>query len=149
MYITLKAIHNILRWIVLLGGLWAVIITLKDLFSQGGFKRIHQTAGLIFTSSLNLQFLLGLVLYFVSPLVMSGWQNPSEAMANSQTRFFMVEHWLGMLVAIAIAQIGYSRAKRLEADRAKLMWAGISYVVALLIILAAIPWQWSALLPRF
>ncbi len=97
-------------------------------------------AGLIFTSLLNLQFVLGLILYGISPITRSAMMNFAAAMKDSMLRFYAVEHLAGMLIAVVIAQVGYSTSKRAGPDRGKFFRAAIAYSIAALLILASIPW---------
>jgi ABC-type dipeptide/oligopeptide/nickel transport system permease component len=141
-YEILKATHSIVRWVIVLGGLYAIITSLQGLFTKGQWTDNHQRAGIIFTSALNLQFIIGLILFFISPyikgLIASGMSN---VMSNSQSRFFVVEHWFTMILAIIAAQLGYSLAKRAKTDRAKFMRSSIGYVLAALLIAYGIPWS--------
>ena len=61
---------------------------------------------------LHVQLLLGILLMVLSPTVQSALTNPSAAMQNSQTRFFLAEHWVLMLVALALAHVGSVRVRR-------------------------------------
>lgn len=146
MYQFILGLHNILRWVVLLGGAYALSVTLKGLFSRATYGDSEQRAGLIFTSALNAQFVIGLILYVISPLVQGALRNMSGAMQNDQLRFFAVEHITIMILAVAAAQMGYSFAKRAKTDRAKFMRASIGYVLSALLIIFAIPW-WRPLFP--
>lgn len=146
MYELLKGLHNILRWVVVLGGLYALFTAFRGLFSRAAWTAGDQRAGLIFTSSLNLQLVVGLLLYFVSPLIQGALQNMSAAMGNDKLRFFAVEHATIMVLAVIAAQLGYSLAKRADSDRAKFVRASVGYTVAALLVAYAIPW-WRPLLP--
>jgi ABC-type dipeptide/oligopeptide/nickel transport system permease component len=140
-YEILKAIHNIVRWVIVLGGLYAIITSLQGLFTNGKWTDNNKRAGLIFTNALNLQFVIGLILFFISPyikgLMASGVSN---IMSNSQSRFFVVEHWFTMILALIAAQLGYSLAKRANTDRAKFMRSSIGYILAALLMAYGIPW---------
>jgi membrane protein DedA with SNARE-associated domain len=67
-----------------------------------------------------------------------------EAMKQEVTRFFMVEHFTGMLLAIILITVGYVIGKRaLPEKSAKIIfWF---YTIALLLILAFIPWPFRGL----
>jgi uncharacterized membrane protein YdjX (TVP38/TMEM64 family) len=97
-------------------------------------------AGLFFTSLLNLQLILGLVLYGISPITRAAMTNFAAAMKDSTLRFFAVEHVAGMLLAVVIAQVGYSISKRARTDSGKFLRAAIAYSIAGVVILASIPW---------
>lgn len=146
MYELLKDLHNILRWVVVLGGLYALVTSFRGLFSRTAWTAADRRAGLIFTSSLNLQLVVGLLLYFVSPLVQGALGNMGAAMANDELRFFAVEHLTIMILAVVAAQLGYSLAKRAESDRAKFVRSSVGYLVAAVLVAYAIPW-WRPLLP--
>lgn len=92
--------------------------------------------------SVHIQFVIGLILYFVSPIVRMALSDMGGAMKNSELRFWSVEHTLMMLVAIVMITIGYSKAKRSELSGHKFI--AIFYLIGLLVILAAIPWPFSA-----
>jgi hypothetical protein len=66
--------------------------------------------------------------------------NFAAAMKDSTLRFFAVEHLVGMLLAVAIAQIGYSTSKRATTNRAKFLRSAIAYSLAAILILLSIPW---------
>jgi uncharacterized membrane protein YcfT len=139
-YLFLKDVHSLLRWIVILACLWALLRVWSGFAERSEWTRKDQTAGLIFTSLLNLQFILGLILYGISPITRSAMANFAACMKDSTLRFFAVEHLAGMLLAVVIAQAGYSISKRAATDRGKFLRATIAYSIAALLILASIPW---------
>ncbi len=139
-YLLLRDVHSVLRWIVLIACLWALLRVWSGLFGRAEWTRKDQMAGLIFTSLLNIQLVLGLLLYAISPISRTALTNFAAAMKDSTLRFFVVEHFAGMLLAIIIAQVGYSISKRAPTDRAKFLRAAITYSIAGLLILASIPW---------
>ena len=139
-YLFLKDTHSLLRWIVILACLWALLRVWSGFFGRSEWTRKDQMAGLIFTSMLNLQLVLGLILYGISPITRSAMMNFAAAMKDSMLRFYAVEHLAGMLLAVVIAQVGYSMSKRAGTDRGKFLRAAIAYSIAALLILASIPW---------
>ncbi len=139
-YLLLKDSHSILRWIVILTLLWALTRFWSGFFGKSEFTRQDRSAGLIFTSFLNLQFLLGIILYATSPLTKAAMANFGAAMKDPMLRFFAVEHPAMMFLAVIIAQVGFSLSKRAPDDRARFLRGAIAYTVAGVLILAAIPW---------
>jgi hypothetical protein len=101
-------------------------------------------AGWWFVISLDVQMLLGLLLYFVlSPITGAALQDFSAAMSNSALRFWAVEHVFGMVIGIVLAHIGRARIRRAgqsgnDPRRHKL--AAVFFTLALLAIIASIPW---------
>jgi hypothetical protein len=147
MYTTILAFHNILRWVVLLAGLFAAVRALQGWLGKRDWTPLDNQAGLIFTISMDVQLLLGLLLYFVlSPITKQAFTNFGAAMSNSALRFYAVEHFLTMLVAVVLAHVGRSRAKKAIDSTHKHRLAAIFFTLAMLAILAAIPWS-KPLLP--
>ncbi len=138
----IRDLHNIVRWLVVLAGIWALVAAVMGLASGRRFRAPDRTPGLVFVSSLDLQLLLGVVLYVVSPLVRGAMQmGMGEAMRTTELRFYLVEHALMMVLAVAAGHIGYSLSKReSRADRARFTGAAILYAVALALIFFATPW---------
>ena len=148
MYSFILATHNIVRWFVLIFGLLAVIKAFIGWSGKKEWKGLDDKLGLGFTISLDVQVLLGFLLYIVfSPITRTAFSDIGAAMGNSELRFFLVEHFLMMIIALVLAHIGRSRAKKADTDVSKHKNAAIFYTIAMLLILAAIPWQYSGLLP--
>jgi membrane protein DedA with SNARE-associated domain len=139
-YIFLRDTHSLLRWIVIIACLWALVRVWSGFFGRSEWTRKDQMAGLLFTSVLNLQLILGIILYAISPITRAAMSNFAAAMKDSTLRFVAVEHVAGMLVAVVVAQLGYSLAKRAATDRAKFLRSAIAYSIAAVLILASIPW---------
>ena len=148
MYSFILATHNILRWFVLIFGILAIIRGFVGWSGKKEWTGLDNKLGLGFTMSLDIQVLLGFLLYFVfSPVTKVAFSDIGAAMGTSELRFFLVEHFLMMIIALVVAHIGRSRAKKADTDVSKHKNAAIFYTIAMLLILAAIPWQYSGLLP--
>jgi hypothetical protein len=139
-YLFLKDFHSLLRWIVILACFWALTRVWSGFFYSAEWTKKDQRAGLVFTSILNLQLVVGFVLYGLSPITHAAMTNFGAAMKDGTLRFFAVEHFVGMILAAAVAQAGYSLSKRATTDRARFFKAGLAYAAAGLIILVSIPW---------
>jgi hypothetical protein len=134
-------LHNFMRWLVLLTGIWAVLRTLPMLSGKRPVLNSDRKAGLFFMISCDIQLLLGLYLYFSR-----GWATQLSnggVMGNAGMRFWTVEHSVGMLLAILLAHIGYASLKRGVGKR-----AGIMFLFSLLIILLTIPWPFREAIGR-
>ena len=63
--------------------------------------------------TLDLQFLLGLVLYvLLSPFPRAFLSDMAAGMKSAPVRFFGMEHALGMLLGVGLAHVGRKRAAR-------------------------------------
>ena len=90
--------------------------------------------GLIFT---HIQLLVGLILYFVSPLGKASLGQMSDA----SLRLTSLEHPLTNILAIALITIGWSKHKKATTDDAKFKSIAIFYGLGLVLILAKLPWH--------
>jgi hypothetical protein len=111
--------------LVLLAGFYAV---------AAAFARRDARPGRWFAISLDVQVLIGLILYWLSPITSGAIGNMGEAMQNRIVRFWAVEHVTSMIVAVALAHIGVARARKGKGG------AAVLFLLALLAILAGIPW---------
>lgn len=133
-------IHNILRWAVLLFGVWAVLAALGAIISKKEYKSSHNKTGLFFMISCDIQLLLGLILYFTGMWFEKVKSGMGAVMKEPAERFFAVEHALMMIIAWLLVHIGRSMVKRGSTDAQKHKRTLIYFGIALLLILAMIPW---------
>ncbi len=141
MYNGLLHAHSGTRWIALI---LLVIVVLKALAGWLGKKEYNSSdskLAMITFYVINVQFLFGLMLYFISPLVVFS----SETMGNDILRFYTMEHITLMIPAIALISIGYSKAKKAAEDLIKHKKIAIMYGIGLLLILSGIPWPFRGL----
>ena len=91
MYTATLLIHSWLRWVVLLAGLYALVRAFGGWSGSKPWTRADDASGVWFISALDLQVLLGLLLYvFLSPFGLSAFENGAEVMRNSALRFWAV-----------------------------------------------------------
>lgn len=139
MYSGLVHAHSGLRWIVLLLLIAAVVTAFSRWQSRASFSESNRKLYLFTLISVHTQLILGLVLYFISPKV------NTSLISDKLYRFYMVEHMAGMLIAIILVTIGYSRAKRMSGATSKHKTVAIFMGLGLLLILASIPWPFRGL----
>jgi uncharacterized membrane protein len=136
MYEALKSAHSGLRWVALALILWAIY----NAFTSKEFNKREKLVNLFSMVILHLQLIMGLILYFISPKVkfFEGW------MKDAVYRFYGMEHLAGMLIAVVLITIGYSKSKRAKTAAEKFKPIKIFYLIGLIIILASIPWPFRA-----
>lgn len=140
MYTSVLLLHSWLRWIVILAGLYAFFRAASGASGRKSWTPADDRAGFWFSMALDVQFLLGLVLYFfLSPLTAAALHDFGAAMKDSLLRFFAVEHVFGMLIGIALVHVGRARARKADSLRRHKV-AAIFFGLALIAILASIPW---------
>ncbi|MCC6930047.1 MAG: hypothetical protein IT359_13775 [Gemmatimonadaceae bacterium] len=142
------ASHNIVRWLVLGAGLWAVVRCWRGWRSRAVWSEKDAAAVKLFVNALTLQFILGVVLYAVSPLVRAGLADMGAAMKTASVRYFVVEHVVVMLVAIALGHIGAAKIRRAESDSARFQTATIWLGLALAAAAGFVPWD-RPIVPSF
>jgi hypothetical protein len=143
LYVILLTLHNLNRWLVLIIGLWASWQITSSWLTRQPWRARHVTLARAFAWLLNLQFLLGLGLYLLpGALVQAVLQNLpwAQIMQDRLLRFFTLEHPLQMFVAIGFAHAALSTARRIQNERRRYRWTAILLIVAMLLILTAIPW---------
>jgi len=137
---TVIALHSLLRWVVLLTGLAAAGRGIAG-WSGRTWTPADSRAGLFFVAALDLQLVIGLVLYlFLSPTVRVGSIDIGAAMRDSTLRFFLVEHAFGMLAAVTLAHLGRIRIRKSADDRRRQRSAAVFFGLALLLVALSIPW---------
>ena len=123
-------LHNILRWIILL----LLLITIFQAFSK---KQSIKRTSLWLLISAHTMFIIGLYQLFAGRYGITKVDLPAgeSFMKNDFYRFYWLEHPLMMIIAIILITIARGKAKVLNYKA-----TGWLLLIALLIILAAIPW---------
>lgn len=133
--------HSYLRWFVLVAMLLLLVrafigVARGDAWSDGD-ERVHAVT----LSLLNLQFVLGLLLYaFLSPWVRTFFADVGAAMKDPVLRFYGVEHIVMALIAIALMHISRARSRRSTNPKQRYRRVAVSTLIALVLILISIPW---------
>ena len=136
MYEILKHTHSGLRWVALI----LILLAIYNSITAKEFGKRQKLINLFSMVSLHTQLILGLVLYFNSPLVRfyQGW------MKDAEDRFYGMEHVAGMLIAIALITVGYVKSKKGTTPAAIYKPIKLFYIIGLILILASIPWPFRA-----
>lgn len=141
-------IHSLLRYAVVLLGIWTILNAFSGLSSKRDFSRSDNLSNLFFMISCDIQLLLGLILYFTGPWFSSLRSDAGAVMSNSMSRFFAVEHISMMLLAWVLVHIGRAKVKNAETDAAKHRKMLVFFGIAFLLIMVSIPWPFRAALGK-
>ncbi|MFT3681493.1 MAG: hypothetical protein QM791_14565 [Ferruginibacter sp.] len=140
-------LHSILRWGILIVGLWTVINAVTGVSSKRAYTAADNRSNLLFMIFFDLQLLIGLILYFVN-----GWFDKlkqfSVYKSDAPTRFFMLEHLTMMILAWILVHVGRSAVKKAGTDAAKHKKMLIFFGIAFILILASIPWPFRNAVAR-
>jgi len=139
-YGTVLGVHSVLRWLVVLAAVVAVVRALIGRVGGRDWTAADTLVGRVFVVVLDLQVAIGFVIYgLYSAVVRSALTNPGLTLQTRAFRFWVLEHPIAMLTAVALAHVGLSRAKTATGSLAQ-RHAFLFFGLALIVILAAIPW---------
>jgi uncharacterized membrane protein len=134
MYSFFKNFHSGFRYIVFILILIAIIQSLVGWLSKKPYTDANRKMNLFAMISAHTQLLIGLALYFISPLV----KFAGSTMKNAELRYWTVEHITMMIIAIALITIGHSRSKKAATPVAKHRAVAVFYLLGAIVIVVAI-----------
>jgi hypothetical protein len=137
MYTILQKAHSGWAYIALLILVVAVINAVIGMASKKEFTVTDRKIFLFGLIGTHVQLLIGLILYFVSPLGLTSLGQ----MSDKALRLTSLEHPLINIIAIALITIGWSKHKKLTSSESKFKTFTIFYGLGLLLILSRIPWS--------
>lgn len=143
-------LHNFLRWFVIIFAIWTIVKTMSGLGGNKPFTKAEKRPAMLLMIICDIQLLLGLFLYFTGAWGLKNIQNQGmgNVMKDSLSRFWAIEHITGMLIAIILIHIGYASVKKDIPDVAKFKKVFWMTLVAIIIILATIPWPFREAIAR-
>ena len=141
MYTTVLTIHSWVRWALVLLAFAALVRSGYAYVRRSGYALGDERLARGLFGTLNLQFVLGVLLYvFLSPTVRVALSDVGAAMGAAPLRFFVIEHPVAALLAIGIGHAGLKRARSATDERDKHRFVALGAGGCLLMILIAIPW---------
>lgn len=126
--------HSYLRYIILILLTVVIIAALLGMISKKAYTDGDNKLGLYLFIATHLQLLLGLILFFISPVV----QFSGAAMKDATTRYWLVEHNSAMLIAIVFITLARTTSKKMTEGRARHRRMFIFNLIALVIIVLTI-----------
>ncbi len=118
--------HSGLRWVVLI----LLLLAIANAFTAKTYEKKHKMINLFALITVHTQLLIGLVQYFFTSSktnFSSGW------MKVELYRFYGMEHLVGMLIAIVLITVGYSKSKKAATDAEKFKKIKVFYLVGLIL----------------
>jgi predicted acyltransferase len=140
MYTGLQHLHSGIAYLALLALLIVIALMLIGALSGREFSEKDRKIAMIAFIFCHIQLLVGLILYFVSPL---GFQllTGGGAMSDPTARLTALEHPLINIIAIVLISIGYIRAKKMTVSKSKFRSIYMMYAIGFVLILSRIPWS--------
>lgn len=138
----LSKAHSGWRWIVLILLVAAIVKMHLGWKGKKPFTAGDKKLALFAMIAFHIQFLVGWILYFLSPKVqfVEGW------MKDDSLRFYGMEHVLMMTIAMVLITMGYSKSKKKTTDVSKFKTLAVYYTISFLIIIYMIPWPFRSAL---
>ncbi|WP_111669991.1 hypothetical protein [Algoriphagus litoralis] len=140
MYTGLQHLHSGIAYLALAGLVLVILYALIGSLSGREFTEKDRKIAMIAFILSHIQLLVGLILYFVSPLGFS-LLTGGGAMSDPAARLTALEHPLINIIAIVVISIGYIRAKKITNSRSKFRSIYMMYAIGLVLILSRIPWS--------
>ena len=137
-YIATRHLHTLTWWIILFTGLWAIFRVWRGHLAALAWTRHERLAGLVFSSALATQFLIGLALYFQSPMVRPLFARRADADRD----FLRPDPSPGDVHGRGLGAGRLFGLERRSDDRRKYRIAVVCYTAALVVLLLAVPWPW-------
>ncbi len=142
MYRAIYYLHSYWAYLVLLVVILATLNAITGAISKRSYAPRDFRISLFALICTHIQLLIGIILLFISPKIV--WFTEGIAvkdiMGDSTLRMYNVEHPLMMVIAVALITIGYSKHKKKLSSAPKFKMLAIFYPLALIAILAMIPW---------
>jgi NADH:ubiquinone oxidoreductase subunit 2 (subunit N) len=136
MYEILQKAHSGWAYLVLIALVIALLNSILGMNSKREFAAKDKRLALMGLIATHFQLVLGLLLYFISPVGLASLGQ----MSNSALRLTSLEHPLINVIAIAIITIGWSKHKKANESQSKFKAIAVFYGIGLLLILSRIPW---------
>ncbi|MCF8256413.1 MAG: hypothetical protein K9J06_02605 [Flavobacteriales bacterium] len=134
--------HSGLRWLLLLMAIGSIGYAINGLVTKREIDDIDDRLSKFTVVFAHIQLVLGLMLYFVTN------RHLDINMSDAVSRFWSVEHLVGMLIGIALITVGRAKYKRGKSDHDKMKATVVYFSLGLLMILATIPWPFREYLGK-
>jgi hypothetical protein len=140
-------LHNLLRWAVLIFGVWTLFSAISGVMAKRIYTSADNRSSFLFTLSCDIQLLLGLILYYAN-----SWFERLKDLGNNMkdpyNRFFTLEHALLMILAWILVHVGRVSVKKAFTPAAKHKRTLLFFGLAVVLILASIPWPFREMIAR-
>ena len=139
MYTIIKTLHSYWAYLLLAILVVAFFNALLGLLNKKEYTAKDFRIALFGLIVSHIQFLLGLVLYFVSPFF--DFWSQGGVMGDSLKRLYLVEHPFINILALVFITIGFSKHKKKVSSTSKFKTILIFYLIGLVLLLSRIPWD--------
>jgi len=135
MHSSLLLTHSVFRYFVLVFLLLFVFRSLQGWMNKSSFSSLDDKLGFWLFMVAHTQLIIGIVLYFISPVVVFS----GESMKDASARYWLVEHGSMMILAIVLITLARVTTKKITDSTAKykrlFIYNGIAFVIIIVAIL--------------
>lgn len=144
MYAAFLFLHSWMRWLVVAVAIVTVVRAWRGWMKNRPWDRRDEQLARAFPVLVDVQVLLGLILFVaLSPDTSGLLTEGVTALNNERARFWTMEHAVPMVAALVLTHVGQVFIRRSFHDMAKHRWAAIVFGLTAVIILLSIPWPFS------
>jgi hypothetical protein len=136
MYEIIQKLHSWWAYVAFLLLVIAVVNSIIGLLSKKEYKATDKKIGLFALGAIHIQLVIGFIIYFVSPLGLSGF-----SMKDSALRLTSMEHPLINILGIVLMTVGWVKHKKLTSSESKFKTVALYYGLGFVLILSRIPWN--------
>lgn len=133
----IQKFHSGFAYLALLVLVIAVVNSFIGMYSKKEFTAKDRKIALFGLAGIHTQLLIGIIIYFVSPL---GFASLGQ-MSDKALRLTSLEHPLINIIGITLITIGWMKNKKLITSESKFKTFSIYYGLGLVLILSRIPWS--------
>ena len=150
MQTVLLFLHGVLRWIILVLLILSIIRSFNGWQSKKAFSPGDGKMWLFLMIIAHITLLIGLFQLFFGRygIAVTSLPQGTHLMKDTFFRFYWVEHPFGMIVSIVLITLGRRMSKQLIPDTAKYKKAFWYFLIALIVILATVPWPFREIVGR-
>ncbi len=141
MYDGLKHLHKGIFYFVTIVLIVAIVKFILGAAGKKTYTSLDNKLSLFSLIGVHTQFLIGLILYFVSPVVAAGLEDVGATMKDANLRFWTVEHISIMIVGIILITVGRSLGKKAPTDTAKFAKQRNFFIIGFILIMSRVPWD--------
>jgi uncharacterized membrane protein YozB (DUF420 family) len=135
-------LHNLLRWVILILLLVSIVKAFTGWQRKKAFQPGDKKIWLFTMIAGHITLLIGLYQWLAGRygLLTTSLPEGTRVMKDKFYRFYWVEHPVTMILAIVFLTLAHGTAKKTFPDQVKYKKAFWFFILALVLILAGIPW---------
>lgn len=138
-------IHGFVSTVFTLTAIIILIRSIRGWSLNKAYTSLDKKISILFLVFMYIQLVLGILLYFVLGDNQGGAQSMEEAMKQSSFRYWALEHFIIMIFALFLSQIGwvFIRKAKLDLNKHKntLFYFGISILLIIISTGVGLIWR--------